>query len=41
MLGMRPVGKRIAQRLFVKPTQKDLRRTFVRRWTRNDKQAYL
>jgi len=41
MLGMRRVGKRIAQRLFVKPTQEDLRRTFVRRWARNDKQAYL
>ena len=41
MLGMRRVGKRIAQRLFVKPTQKDLRYTFVRRWARNDKQAYL
>lgn len=41
MLGMRRVGKRIAQRLFVKPTQKDLRRTFIRRWARNDKQAYL
>ena len=41
MLGMRRVGKRIAQRLFVKPTQEDLRRTFIRRWARNDKQAYL
>ena len=41
MLGMRPVGKRIAQRLFVKPTQKDLRCTFVHRWARDDKQAYL
>ena len=41
MLGMRRVGKRIAQQLFVNSTQKDPRRTFVRRWARNDKQAYL
>ena len=41
MLGMRRMGKRTAQRLFVEPTQEDLRRTFVRRWARNDKQAYL
>ena len=41
MLGMRPVGKRIAQQLFVEPNQEDLRRKFVRRWARNDKQAYL
>ena len=41
MLGMRRVGKRIAQQLFVEPNQEDLRRTFIRRWARNDKQAYL
>ena len=41
MLGMRHVGKRIAQQLFVEPNQEDLRRTFVRRWARNDKQASL
>ncbi|PSQ90991.1 MAG: 3-oxoadipate enol-lactone hydrolase [Bacteroidetes bacterium QH_2_63_10] len=41
MLGMRRVGKLIAQRLFVKPNQEGLQRKFVRRWARNDKQAYL
>lgn len=41
VLGMRRVGKILAQRLFVKPDQEDLRREFVRRWAQNDKQAYL
>jgi len=40
-LGMRRVGQLIARRLFVKPDQEDLRRKFIRRWARNDKQAYL
>jgi pimeloyl-ACP methyl ester carboxylesterase len=40
-LGMRRVGRRLAHRLFVKPSQNELRRKFVRRWARNDKQAYL
>jgi len=41
VLGMRQVGKRIADRLFVKPSQAALRRQFVERWAKNDKQAYL
>lgn len=41
VLGMRRVGKIIAKKLFVKPDQEDLRREFVRRWSRNDKQAYV
>ena len=41
VLGMRRVGQLLARKLFVKPSQKDLRRRFVRRWARNDKQAYL
>jgi pimeloyl-ACP methyl ester carboxylesterase len=40
-LGMRRVGRLLAHTLFVKPEQDDLRRTFVRRWAQNDKQAYL
>ncbi|MFB6097613.1 MAG: alpha/beta fold hydrolase, partial [Salinibacter sp.] len=35
------VGQILARKLFVKPNQKELRRKFVRRWARNDKQAYL
>ncbi len=41
LLGMRRVGHLLAQKLFVKPSQEDLRRKFVRRWARNDKRAYL
>jgi pimeloyl-ACP methyl ester carboxylesterase len=41
ILGMRRVGKLIADRLFVKPDQEELRREFVERWAKNDKQAYL
>jgi pimeloyl-ACP methyl ester carboxylesterase len=41
VLGMRRVGQILARRLFVKPGQEDLRREFVRRWAKNDKQAYL
>jgi pimeloyl-ACP methyl ester carboxylesterase len=41
VLGMRRVGQLLARKLFVKPSQEDLRRKFVRRWAQNDKQAYL
>lgn len=41
MLGMRRVGRLIANKLFVKPDQEELRREFVRRWAQNDKNAYL
>ena len=41
LLGMRRVGQLLARKLFVKPSQKELRRKFVRRWSQNDKQAYL
>jgi pimeloyl-ACP methyl ester carboxylesterase len=40
-LGMRRVGRLLARKLFVKPSQEELRRKFVRRWSQNDKQAYL
>lgn len=41
LLGMRRVGQLLAGQLFVKPSQEALREKFVRRWARNDKQAYL
>lgn len=41
VLGMRRVGRLIAQRLFVKPEQEDLREEFVRRWATNDPDAYV
>jgi 3-oxoadipate enol-lactonase len=41
LLGMRRVGQLIARKLFVKPDQEHLRREFVERWSKNDKQAYL
>lgn len=41
LLGMRQVGEILAERLFVKPEQEELRREFVRRRAQNDKQAYL
>jgi pimeloyl-ACP methyl ester carboxylesterase len=41
VLGMRRVGQILARRLFVKPDQEDLRQEFVRRWSQNDKRAYL
>jgi pimeloyl-ACP methyl ester carboxylesterase len=41
MLGMRRVGKLIANRLFVRPEEERIRREFVERWSQNDKAAYL
>jgi len=41
VLGMRRVGQLLARKLFVKPSQDDLRRLFVKRWAQNDKRAYL
>ena len=41
LLGMRRVGKIIAGRLFPKPDQTNLRREFIKRWSQNDRQAYL
>lgn len=41
MLGMRRVGKLIANRLFVKPGQEELRQEFIDRWAENDKKSYL
>jgi pimeloyl-ACP methyl ester carboxylesterase len=41
ILGMRRVGRILAHRLFVRPEQEELRRTFVRRWAQNDKWGYV
>ncbi len=41
LLGMRRVGQIIGGRLFPNPDQTDLRREFVKRWSQNDRQAYL
>lgn len=41
LLGMRRVGRLLARKLFVKPSQEQLRRKFAERWARNDRQAYL
>ena len=41
VLGMRRVGHILADQLFVKPDQDTLRREFVKRWSENNKQAYL
>lgn len=41
MLGMRRVGRLIANKIFVKPDQEKLRREFIKRWAKNDKKAYL
>lgn len=41
VLGMRRVGQLLAQKLFVKPEQEELRRKFRRRWAQNDREAYL
>jgi len=41
VLGMRRVGKIIADKLFVRPDQENLRREFVERWADNDPAAYV
>jgi pimeloyl-ACP methyl ester carboxylesterase len=41
LLGMRQMGKVLSKRLFIKPEQEALRRTFVERWAQNDRRAYL
>src|SRR3972149_3703937 len=41
LLGMRKMGEVLSKRLFIKPEQEALRRTFVERWAENDQRAYL
>jgi 3-oxoadipate enol-lactonase len=41
ILSVETVGKGLAQRLFPKPEQADLRQKMAQRWARNDKRAYL
>jgi 3-oxoadipate enol-lactonase len=40
LLGVRRMGMALGVRLFPKPEQGELRRTFVERWVQNDKRAY-
>lgn len=41
VLSVETVGKGLADRLFPKPEQAELRRKMTERWARNDKHAYL
>ena len=41
LLGMRKMGEVLSKRLFIRPEQEALRRTFVERWAENDQRAYL
>lgn len=41
ILSVETVGKGLAERLFPKPEQFELRRKMAERWARNDKRAYL
>lgn len=40
-MGMRKMGETLAPRLFVEPSQENLRQTFIARWAENDPRAYL
>jgi len=40
LVGMRKMGEVLSGRLFPKPEQAELRRTFIERWAENDKRAY-
>ncbi len=41
MMGMQKMGEVLSTRLLPAPEHGELRRTFVERWARNDKRAYL
>jgi len=41
LLSVETIGKGLAERLFPKPQQADLRHKMAQRWARNDKRAYL
>ncbi len=41
LFGMRTLGRFLCKKLFPRPEQADLRKTFVERWTDNDAGAYL
>ncbi|MCP3749445.1 alpha/beta fold hydrolase [Pseudomonas sp. SBB6] len=41
LLSLETIGKGLAERLFPKPQQADLRRKMAERWAKNDKRAYL
>ena len=41
ILSVETIGKGLAERLFPKPEQTELRHKMALRWARNDKRAYL
>jgi pimeloyl-ACP methyl ester carboxylesterase len=41
LVGMKKMGEVLAQRLFIKPEQEELRKMMAERWAENDKRAYL
>ncbi len=41
LLGMRRMGRFLAQRMFPQPEQAEIRRVFEARWAENDRRAYL
>ena len=41
LFGMRALGKFLSKKLFPRPDQKALKRTFIERWAENDRKAYL
>ena len=41
VLGMRAPGRILSKKLFPLPEQKELKNTFIARWSENDGQAYL
>ena len=41
VLGLRALGHFLGRKLFPRPEQEQLKRTFIERWADNDRQAYL
>jgi len=41
MFSMRTIGKKIAEMIFIKPEQEELRQLLISRWAENDKSSYM
>ena len=41
LFGMRILARFLSNKLFSRPDQKELKRTFIERWAENDRKAYL
>ena len=41
LFGMRILARFLSNKLFTRPDQKELKRTFIERWAENDQKAYL